>query len=47
MQKQRILIIGAGPCGLSSLIAFKTANVSETHEVVCYEKQGSMGGLWN
>ncbi len=45
----RVAVIGAGPCGLSQLQAFNTAkaNGAEIPEVVCYEKQSDLGGLWN
>ncbi|MEM7125195.1 MAG: NAD(P)/FAD-dependent oxidoreductase [Chloroflexota bacterium] len=46
---KRVAIIGAGPSGLSQLMAFVTAekNGAEIPELVCYEKQGDWGGLWN
>lgn len=46
---KRVAIIGAGPSGLSQLIAFATAerNGAEIPELVCYEKQSDWGGLWN
>ena len=45
----RVAIIGAGPCGMSLLQAFRTAekNGDTIPEVVCYEKQSDWGGLWN
>ena len=45
----RVAIIGAGPCGMSLLQAFRTAekNGDDIPEVVCYEKQSDLGGLWN
>ncbi|WP_062372159.1 MULTISPECIES: NAD(P)/FAD-dependent oxidoreductase [unclassified Halomonas] len=47
--KKRIAIIGAGPSGLAQLRAFQSAHDkgSETPELVCFEKQGDWGGLWN
>ena len=48
----RVAIIGAGPCGISQLCAFaaaakdRAANV-DMPEIVCYERQGDLGGLWN
>ena len=44
----RVAIIGAGPCGMSLLQAFRTAekNGDAIPEVVCYEKQSDWGGLW-
>ena len=46
---KRVAIIGAGPCGISLLHAFATAEKqgAEIPEVVCYEKQSDWGGLWN
>ena len=45
----KIAIIGAGPCGLAQLRAFKSAEESGTDvpEIVCFEKQDNWGGLWN
>ena len=45
----RVAIIGAGPCGLSQLQSFASAaaNGEEIPEIVCYEKQDDLGGLWN
>ncbi|MEE9588664.1 MAG: NAD(P)/FAD-dependent oxidoreductase [Hyphomicrobiaceae bacterium] len=43
---QRVAIIGAGPCGLSQLVAFSSAGDS-VPEQVCFEKQDDWGGLWN
>lgn len=46
---KRVAIIGAGPSGLSQLIAFATAeqNGADIPELVCYEKQSDWGGIWN
>ncbi|MDX1710443.1 MAG: NAD(P)/FAD-dependent oxidoreductase [Rhodovibrionaceae bacterium] len=46
---KRVAIIGAGPCGLAQMHAFKTAeqNGDEIPEIVCFEKQHDWGGLWN
>ncbi|CAF3661450.1 unnamed protein product [Rotaria sp. Silwood1] len=46
MSKLRIAIIGAGPCGLSQLLAFKQAEQEQRVELVCFEKQSDWGGLW-
>ena len=48
MKKIRIAVIGAGTCGLSQLIAFKSASQSDgiIPEIVCFEKQSELGGLW-
>eukprot|EP00930_Biecheleria_cincta_P035550 TRINITY_DN2444_c0_g1_i3.p1 TRINITY_DN2444_c0_g1~~TRINITY_DN2444_c0_g1_i3.p1 ORF type:complete len:975 (+),score=145.44 TRINITY_DN2444_c0_g1_i3:26-2950(+) len=43
-QKVRVAVIGAGPCGLSALWAFKD---TDDVDVVCFEKQGDIGGQWN
>ncbi|XP_053395995.1 flavin-containing monooxygenase 3-like [Mercenaria mercenaria] len=42
---KRICVIGAGPSGMSTLFHF--AKLQPMPEVVCYEKQGTWGGLWN
>jgi len=46
---KRIAIIGAGPSGLAQLRAFQSAaeKGAEIPEIVCFEKQGNWGGLWN
>ena len=46
MGKLRIAIIGAGPCGLSQLLAFKRAEQDQQVELVCFERQSDWGGLW-
>jgi trimethylamine monooxygenase len=38
----RVAVIGAGPAGMSQLAAFAGTNV----EVICFEKQSEVGGLW-
>lgn len=45
----RVAIIGAGPSGLGQLRAFEQARKAgaEVPEIVCFEKQGDWGGLWN
>ncbi len=45
----RVAIIGAGPCGLSQMHAFASAKSkgADIPEVVCFEKQSDIGGLWN
>ncbi len=49
MTKKRVAIIGAGPSGLAQLRAFQSAaaNGEDIPEIVCFEKQGNWGGLWN
>lgn len=45
----RVAIIGAGPSGLAQLHAFEEGRKEgyEVPELVCFEKQGDWGGLWN
>ncbi|MFD4294937.1 flavin-containing monooxygenase [Rhodococcus sp. NPDC058505] len=46
----RIAILGAGPSGLAQLRAFESAFKSDpgsTPELVCFEKQSDLGGMWN
>lgn len=50
MSKQRIAILGAGPSGLAQLRAFEAARLAgekDLPEIVCYEKQDAIGGMWN
>ena len=44
-----VCVIGAGPCGLAQMIAFRSAaeKGAEIPYVVCFEKQADWGGLWN
>ncbi len=46
---KRVAVIGAGPSGLAQLRAFESAakKGEDIPEVVCFEKQGDLGGLWN
>lgn len=46
---KRVAIIGAGPSGLAQLRAFQSAQAkgAEIPEIVCFEKQNDLGGLWN
>jgi len=46
---KRVCIIGAGPSGTAQLRAFAAAKLKgvEVPEVVCFEKQADLGGLWN
>ena len=48
-KRSRVAVIGAGPCGLAQLVAFQSAKQkdAEIPEVVCFEKQSDIGGLWN
>ena len=45
----RIAILGAGPSGLAQLRAFDAARRAgaQIPEIVCYEKQSDLGGMWN
>ncbi|MGO3228116.1 MAG: NAD(P)-binding domain-containing protein [Oceanisphaera sp.] len=50
MKQQKIAILGAGPSGLAQLRAFEAARragVENLPEIVCYEKQNDIGGMWN
>lgn len=46
----RIAVLGAGPSGLAQLRAFESARrngLEEMPEIVCFEKQYDLGGMWN
>lgn len=45
----RIAVLGAGPSGLAQLRAFDAARRagSKVPEIVCFEKQSDLGGMWN
>lgn len=47
--KTRVAIIGCGPSGISALAAFNDVEQKgvEIPEIVCFEKQEAIGGLWN
>lgn len=49
MENKRVCVIGAGPSGTAVLRAFQSAASKGTKipEIVCYEKQADLGGLWN
>ncbi|ART80544.1 NAD(P)-binding domain-containing protein [Oceanisphaera avium] len=50
MKQQKIAILGAGPSGLAQLRAFEAARqagVKNLPEIVCFEKQNDIGGMWN
>ncbi|MGB4882719.1 MAG: NAD(P)/FAD-dependent oxidoreductase [Neisseria sp.] len=50
MNKKKIAILGAGPSGLAQLRAFEAlrlAGATDLPEIVCYEKQNDIGGMWN
>jgi trimethylamine monooxygenase len=46
---KRIAVIGAGPSGMAALRAFESADRkgASIPDIVCFEKQGDWGGLWN
>lgn len=46
---KKVVVVGAGPCGLSQLQAFARARQkgADVPEIVCYEKQEDWGGLWH
>jgi trimethylamine monooxygenase len=46
----KIAILGAGPSGLAQLRSFVSAQLAEHEEmpeIVCFEKQSDLGGMWN
>ena len=50
LSNKRIAILGAGPSGLAQLRAFEAARlagVKDLPEIICYEKQNAIGGMWN
>jgi len=50
IKSKTVCIIGAGPSGLSLMHSFNEAKKkgwAVPEEIVCYEKQGQIGGLWN
>lgn len=50
MNNKKIAILGAGPSGLAQLRAFEAARLARNNnlpEIVCYEKQDEIGGMWN
>ncbi|RPA19842.1 NAD(P)/FAD-dependent oxidoreductase [Gordonia sp. OPL2] len=38
----KVCVVGAGPCGLTTIKQL----LDEGHEVVCYEKNDDIGGIW-
>ena len=46
VDKKKIGIIGAGPSGLSQLLAFRNAAEEQLVELICFERQSNWGGLW-
>lgn len=50
MSNKKIAILGAGPSGLAQLRAFEAlrkAGATDLPEIVCFEKQNDIGGMWN
>jgi len=49
MAGKRVCVIGAGPSGCAVLRSFHSAAAKGTPipDIVCYEKQADIGGLWN
>ena len=49
MPGKKVCLIGAGPSGMSVLcwLAKLRREGREVPDIVCYEKQGDWGGLWN
>lgn len=49
LSKKRVGVIGCGPSGISVLSAFYQAELKgqTIPDVVCFEKQENIGGLWN
>ena len=48
-ERSRVAVIGCGPCGMAILAAFSDAERKGEiiPEIVCFEKQASISGLWN
>ena len=49
LSNKKIAIIGAGPAGISQMVAFKRAELrgEKIPKIVCYDKQSKHGGQWN
>ena len=49
MENKKVCIIGSGPSGISSINSFLHAEKKgeKIPQIVCYEKQLNIGGLWN
>ena len=45
----KVALIGGGPCGLAFMhsMRMKEKEGEEIPEIVCFEKQADVGGLWN
>ena len=46
-KKKRVCVIGCGPSGMSMLLQLGKLSDAEIPDIVCYEKQDTVGGLWN
>ena len=46
-EKKRVCVIGCGPSGMSMLLQLGKLPDAEIPDIVCYEKQDTIGGLWN
>lgn len=38
----RVCVVGAGPCGLTTIKQL----MDEGHDVVCFDKNAELGGIW-
>jgi len=47
MYKPKIAVIGCGPSGLAAIRAFYAANKLDDYEIVGFEKQREIAGIWN
>ena len=49
IKNKRVCVVGAGPSGTAALRSFASAAAKgeDIPNVVCYEKQAELGGLWN
>ena len=45
--KKRVCVIGCGPSGMSLLLHLGKFPNEEIPDIVCYEKQDTIGGMWN
>ena len=45
--KRRVCVIGCGPSGMSMLFELGKLPDDQIPDIVCYEKQETVGGLWN
>ena len=45
--KKRVCVIGCGPSGMSMLLQLGKLSDEKVPDIVCYEKQDVIGGMWN